>query len=83
MIKTNKGNYQYSKALGFVRLPDKCEVINMDYEVEFEPETPEQEWETACQRVADLTDVWQWLGPKINAEKLTWVQIMDLVAANI
>ena len=54
----------------------------MSFEIEF---TPEDEWEVACQKVANLTDdpEWDWLAPRIAKEKLTWERIFDIVAAHI
>ncbi len=63
---------------------EREEMANMkEFDIGFTPPTVEEEWETACQKVADLTDSWPWLGPVINDERLTWRQIMELVAENI
>ena len=83
MLTTSKGKYQWSKKFGLRKLPTGCIVDNMRLDIGFTPEVSDEEWEAACQRVANLCDEWQWLGPKKNDERLTWPDIMELVAANI
>ena len=56
----------------------------MNLDIEFIPE-PLDEWELACQKVANLTDdpEWSWLVAEIREKKLTWEKIFDRVAAHL
>lgn len=49
------------------------------------PESPDEQYEVACQKVANLLDDpgWFWLKWRIADENLSWPKIMDIVADNI
>lgn len=49
------------------------------------PESPDEQFEIACQKVANMLDdpEWKWLKARIADEHLTWGTIMDIVAAHI
>ena len=56
-----------------------------EFDIGFTPETPEDEFEIACQKVANMLDEadWKWLAHQINDQHLCWSEIMDLVASHI
>lgn len=56
----------------------------MDFDVEFTSDEID-EYELAKLRVINLLDDddWKWLAKRINKDKLTWVQIFDLVADHL
>jgi len=59
--------------------------MKLDFDIEFTPATPEEEYEIAKQRVANMLDLeeWQWLKVRIFDEHLSWSRIMDIVAASL
>lgn len=67
-----------SQALGFVKLLDKCEVINMlEFDIGFVPETPEEKEEFAKQEVANSMDVTPGLAKECHGK--TWRQIFKML----
>ena len=57
----------------------------MNLDIAFTPATADEQFDTACQQVANLLDDdnWKWLRSRINDEHLSWSSIMDLVANSI
>ncbi len=53
-------------------------------DIRFIPESPDEQFDYACQQVANMMDdeQWAWLKCRIADEHLSWPQIFDLVAAN-
>lgn len=81
MIKDGKGRrWQWSKKFGMLKLPSKQDVI-MRSDMGFEPD---EEYEYAKQKVANMLELpeWNWLKSQISYQKLTWVEIFDLLGSH-
>lgn len=62
--------------------------MKLKFEVEFTPEvpeTPEEQFEMACQKVANMLDdpKWKWLRCRIADEHMSWPVIMDTIAGSL
>lgn len=82
MLTDNKGSqWDWTRKSKLRKIPKRCEVIGMEWNIHFTPETEDEKEEARRQRFANLTDRCPDLAILMNGK--TWAEIYASPAAKL